>query len=102
MNSIVRTVAVIVALSTPLASFAQSNDQITRQEVHSQLVQVGHAGYQPGRKDVKYPTDLQTADARISDGYSNTNSVGGIHNETSLSNSGAPHSLDANSMYSHR
>ena len=100
MKALIRAAAVIVALSTPFAAFAQSNDQISRQEVHSQLVQVEHAGYQPGRKDLKYPANLQAADARL--GNNTPDSVGGVPNETSFSHAGTPHSLAGNSMYTHR
>jgi hypothetical protein len=44
MNSIIKAVAIAVALSAPVVSFAQSNQPLTRAEVRSQLVQLEKAG----------------------------------------------------------
>ncbi|WP_144109708.1 DUF4148 domain-containing protein [Paraburkholderia sp. BCC1886] len=65
MNSLIKAVAVALVLAAPVASFAQSNQPLTRAEVRAQLIQVEKAGYRPGVSDPYYPTDIQAAEARV-------------------------------------
>ncbi|SAK52098.1 membrane protein [Caballeronia hypogeia] len=66
MNKLIGIAAVALALAAPVASFAQSNQPLTRAEVRAQIVQLEKAGYNPGMvSDSKYPADIQAAQARI-------------------------------------
>lgn len=67
MKSLIQAVAIAVVLAAPVASFAQSNQPVTRAEVRAQLVQLEQAGYNPARgRDPYYPEDIQAAEARVS------------------------------------
>ena len=66
MKSLIKTVALVVVVAAPLASFAQTEQPLTRAEVKAQLKQVEQAGYNPGRSnDSDYPADIQAAEARV-------------------------------------
>jgi FlaG/FlaF family flagellin (archaellin) len=66
MNKLIGMAAVVIAFAAPVASFAQSNQPLTRSEVRSQIVQLEKAGYNPGFvSDSKYPADIQAAQARV-------------------------------------
>jgi hypothetical protein len=66
MNKLIGIAAVAIAFAAPVASFAQTNQPVTRAEVRSQIVQLEKAGYNPGVvNDSKYPADVQAAQARI-------------------------------------
>ncbi|SAK78151.1 membrane protein [Caballeronia pedi] len=66
MNKFIGIAAVALAFAAPVASFAQSNQPLTRAEVRQQIVQLEKAGYNPGViSDSKYPGDIQAAEARI-------------------------------------
>jgi hypothetical protein len=65
MKSLIQAVVIAAVLAAPVASFAQSNQPMTRAEVRAQLIQLEKAGYQPGRSDPYYPTDIQAAQARV-------------------------------------
>ncbi|SAK49681.1 membrane protein [Caballeronia temeraria] len=67
MNKFIGIAAVALAFAAPVASFAQSNQPLTRAEVREQIVQLEKAGYNPGVvSDSKYPADIQAAEARVS------------------------------------
>jgi hypothetical protein len=66
MKSLVRAVALVVVLAAPVASFAQSEQPLTRAEVKAQLKQLEQAGYNPATSDeANYPADIQAAEARV-------------------------------------
>ncbi|CAB3727869.1 DUF4148 domain-containing protein [Paraburkholderia rhynchosiae] len=66
MKSLINTIALAVVLAAPLASFAQSEQPLTRAEVKAQLKQIEQAGYNPAAAvDANYPADIQAAEARI-------------------------------------
>lgn len=66
MNKLIGIAAVALAFAAPVASFAQSNQPLTRAEVREQIVQLEKAGYNPGAvNDAKYPADIQAAEARV-------------------------------------
>jgi hypothetical protein len=66
MKSLIQVVAIAAVLATPVASFAQSSQPVTRAQVHAELVQVEQAGYSPARgADPSYPSDIQAAEARV-------------------------------------
>ena len=66
MKSLIQAIAIAAALVVPVASFAQSNEPLTRAQVRADLVQVEQAGYTPSRgMDPHYPADVQAAEARV-------------------------------------
>jgi hypothetical protein len=66
MNKLIGIAAVALAFAAPVASFAQSNQPLTRAEVREQIVQLEKAGYNPGViSDSRYPADIQAAEARV-------------------------------------
>ncbi|MEW9581891.1 DUF4148 domain-containing protein [Paraburkholderia sp. DGU8] len=65
MKSLIQAVVIAAVLAAPVASFAQSNQPITRAQVRAELVQLEKAGYQPGHADPHYPADIQAAQARV-------------------------------------
>ncbi|MFL9982322.1 DUF4148 domain-containing protein [Paraburkholderia sediminicola] len=65
MKSLIQAVVIAAVLAAPVASFAQSNQPVTRAQVRSELIQLEKAGYQPGRADPYYPADIQAAQARV-------------------------------------
>lgn len=64
MKSLIKAVAVAVALIAPVASFAQSNQPLTREQVRADLARVEAAGYNP-RDWMHYPQNIQAAEARV-------------------------------------
>jgi opacity protein-like surface antigen len=66
MKSLIKAVALAVVIAAPVASFAQSNQPVTRAEVKAQLRQLEQAGYDPAAStDASYPADIQAAEARV-------------------------------------
>lgn len=65
MKSLIQAVVVAAVLAAPVASFAQSNQPLTRAQVRAELVQLEKAGYQPGLSDPYYPANIQAAEARV-------------------------------------
>lgn len=66
MNKLIGIAAVALAFAAPVASFAQSNQSVTRAQVRAEIVQLEKAGYNPGVvNDTTYPADIQAAEARI-------------------------------------
>jgi hypothetical protein len=67
MKSLIQALAIAAVLATPVASFAQSNQPVTRAQVRAELVQLEKAGYSPSNgNDATYPRDIQRAEARVS------------------------------------
>lgn len=65
MKSLVQAVVIAAALAAPVASFAQSNQPVTRAQVRAELVQLEKAGFHPGYDDPHYPANIQAAQARV-------------------------------------
>ena len=65
MKTLIAAVAIAAALVAPVASFAQSNQPVTRAQVRAELVQLEKAGYNPGSDDIDYPANIQAAQARV-------------------------------------
>jgi Domain of unknown function (DUF4148) len=81
MNSLIKAVAVALVIAAPAASFAQSNQPVTRAQVRTELVQLERAGYTPIRgADPYYPADIQAAEARVAaqNGSAAATDVGGV------------------------
>ena len=65
MKTLISAVVVAAALVAPVASFAQSNQPVTRAQVRAELVQLEKAGYNPAGDNITYPAQLQAAQARV-------------------------------------
>jgi hypothetical protein len=66
MKSIVYAAVLASVLAAPVASFAQSNEPLTRAQVRAELIQVEKAGYNPASSnDTSYPADIQAAEQRV-------------------------------------
>jgi hypothetical protein len=64
MNALIKQIAVAVALISPVAaSFAQSNQPVTREQVRADLVRVEKAGFNPLDR-MHYPENIQAAEQR--------------------------------------
>ncbi|WP_206996825.1 DUF4148 domain-containing protein [Trinickia mobilis] len=89
MKSLVKAVALAVVLAAPVASFAQSNQPVTRAQVRADLVQLEKAGYHAGSDKTAYPTHIQAAEARVAAAngaaQANTSGFGSEANATSQS-----------------
>ncbi|KMZ12048.1 hypothetical protein BHUM_06319c [Candidatus Burkholderia humilis] len=95
MNKLIGIAAVALALAAPVASFAQSNQSLTRAEVRAQIVQLEKAGYNPGViSDSKYPADIQAAQARVDA----QQAYGGVTDGAVQSGSRAPVSVQPRDM----
>ena len=65
MNALIKQIAVAVALISPVAaSFAQSNQPLTREQVRADLVRVEKAGFNPLDR-LHYPENIQAAEQRV-------------------------------------
>ena len=65
MNALIKQIAVAVALISPVAaSFAQSNQPLTREQVRADLVRVEKAGFNPLDR-IHYPENIQAAEQRV-------------------------------------
>jgi hypothetical protein len=83
MNSLIKAVAVALAIAAPVASFAQTNQPVTRAQVKAELKQLEAAGYHPNAgTDLYYPTDIQAAELRVAAGNGSVQTpaqdVGGV------------------------
>ncbi|AFT89074.1 DUF4148 domain-containing protein [Paraburkholderia phenoliruptrix] len=95
MKTLIRAVALAVVLAAPAASFAQSEQPLTRAEVKAQLKQIEQAGYNPATAvDANYPADIQAAEARVAAqnamAQSDTTGYGSTATGSSQTGSGAP------------
>lgn len=77
MKSIIKAVAVAIALAGPAVSFAQADNQpLTRAQVRADLERAEKAGYNPNDW-IHYPENIQAAEARVAAQDGASNSVGG-------------------------
>ncbi|MGA3249884.1 MAG: DUF4148 domain-containing protein [Paraburkholderia sp.] len=83
MESLIKAVALAVVIAAPVASFAQSNQPVTRAQVRADLVQLELTGWRPGvGDDPHYPADIQTAEAKVAASNGATG-IGGAANGSS-------------------
>jgi Domain of unknown function (DUF4148) len=102
MKALISAVVVAAALVAPVASFAQSNQPLTRADVRAQLVQLEKAGYDPIGEHVDYPANLQAAQARVDAQNGTAQAVNSGYGApiAGTSQSGRPlSSSDRNSVY---
>ncbi|WP_144148502.1 DUF4148 domain-containing protein [Paraburkholderia sp. BCC1884] len=102
MKTLISAVVVAAALVAPVASFAQSNQPVTRAEVRAQLAQLEKAGYNPIGDHTDYPANLQAAQARVDAQNGTAQAVNSGYGSpiAGASQSGRPiTSSDRNSVY---
>ncbi len=64
MKSLLKAALVATVLAVPAASFAQSQQPVTRAEVKADLAQLRAAGYDPSDW-MHYPDNIQAAEAKV-------------------------------------
>ncbi|WP_042339432.1 DUF4148 domain-containing protein [Paraburkholderia ferrariae] len=64
MKSLLKAALVAAVLAVPVASFAQSQQPVTRAEVKADLAQLRAAGYDPSDW-MHYPDNIQAAEAKV-------------------------------------
>lgn len=102
MHTFIKQIAVAVALIAPVAaSFAQSNQPLTRDQVRADLVRVERAGYNPNDW-IHYPENIQAAEQRVSaqQDVAQANTSGYGPSSEGASHSGSAMSGGAVSTYS--
>jgi hypothetical protein len=78
LGSLIYEQGVAAALAAPVATFAQSNQPVTRAQVRAELVRLEKVGYKPANgQDVHYPDDLQAAEAKVA-AQNGATGVGGV------------------------
>ncbi|RQH05485.1 DUF4148 domain-containing protein [Paraburkholderia dinghuensis] len=101
MKSVIQSVALAVVLAAPVAVLAQSNLQITREQVRAELVQMERAGYTPARfGGSNYPDDIQAAQATVA-AVNNAPAVGGVADGTSEAGGPAVATTKDKTLYLH-
>ncbi|HDV6318482.1 TPA: DUF4148 domain-containing protein [Burkholderia multivorans] len=65
MKSIIYAAIAATVIATPIASFAQSEQGLTREQVRAELVQLEQNGYKPQASDSQYPNDILAAEQRV-------------------------------------
>lgn len=65
MYSFTRNVAAVACFLLPVFAHAQSDEPVTRAQVHARLVQLERAGYNPYANDWLYPNSLKRAEANV-------------------------------------
>ncbi|SAL87706.1 membrane protein [Caballeronia arvi] len=67
MKSFATAIAAVSAFALPVAALSQSDTTLTRAQVRAELQQLEQAGYDPAKgEDPNYPTNIQTAEVRVS------------------------------------
>ncbi|AOK12228.1 MULTISPECIES: DUF4148 domain-containing protein [Burkholderia] len=65
MKSIIYAAIAASVLAAPIASFAQSEQGLTRAQVRAELVQLEQNGYKALASDAQYPQNIEAAEQRI-------------------------------------
>ncbi|CAB3725733.1 hypothetical protein LMG24238_05289 [Paraburkholderia sediminicola] len=64
MKSFTRMVLIAALIAAPVASFAQSSQPVSREQVRAELAQLEKAGYDP-HDWLHYPENIQAAEAKV-------------------------------------
>jgi hypothetical protein len=102
MKTLISAVVVAAALVAPVASFAQSNQPVTRAQVRAELVQLEKAGYNPANDNFAYPASIQAAQARVDAQNGTAQAANSGYGAPMAGTSQAGHSVsktDRNSVY---
>lgn len=91
MKTLACLVLAMGAFASPVVSFAQSTEPVTRAQVRAELIRLEQAGYHVGDGDhTTYPAQIQAAEAKIAaqdNQQAANNAVGGTTNGTSAAGS---------------
>ncbi|WP_153102042.1 DUF4148 domain-containing protein [Paraburkholderia hayleyella] len=105
MKSLLQAVAIATILATPIASFAQTSQPLTRAQVRAELVQLEQAGYNPATAgdNTTYPARLQAASGRLASlghpGVANTSGYGASMSGSSQAGAAATSAAPAQAVY---
>lgn len=80
MKTLAYLLVAIGAFASPVVSFAQSTEPLTRAQVRAELIRLEEAGYHVGSGDhTTYPAGIQAAESKIAaqDSQQTANAVGG-------------------------
>lgn len=98
MKTLINAVALSIALTAPVVSFAQSSDHVTRAQVRNELVQLEKAGYRVGDGDqTSYPSQIHAAIARVS--MQSGNGFGGVNSDSSAAGARTVAATNVRSVY---
>ena len=64
MKSFTRMVLIAAVFAAPVASFAQSSQPVSHEQVRAELAQLEKAGYDP-HDWLHYPENIQAAEAKV-------------------------------------
>jgi hypothetical protein len=64
MKSFTKMLLIAALIAGPAASFAQSNQSVSRTQVRAELAQLKQAGYNPNDW-IHYPENIQAAEAKV-------------------------------------
>jgi hypothetical protein len=65
MKSIIYAAVAASILAAPIASFAQPDQPLTREQVKAELRMLEQNGYKPLASDSEYPANIQAAEQRM-------------------------------------
>jgi hypothetical protein len=85
MKLFIKAVAGALVITTPLVSFSQSNQPLTRAQVREQLIVLEKADWRPYMNmgnNPNYPAGIQAAEARVAARQAGAASVGGVADGT--------------------
>ena len=103
MKTLICLTLAVSALASPALTFAQTpSGQLTRAQVHADLIRVEQAGYRPGGGDNDYPVEIQAAEAKIAaqDGARRAaDAVGGVAQAGSSQTGMAANAMSSPSLY---
>ena len=65
MKSLMQAIVIAVAITAPIAAFAQESTPVSRTQVKGEIAQLEKSGYSPTGSDIDYPSSLMAAEARV-------------------------------------
>jgi len=103
MKTLISLTLAVSALASPALTFAQTpSGQLTRAQVHADLIRVEQAGYRPGGGDDDYPVEIQAAEAKMAeqdDARRAADAVGGVAQAGSSQTGMAANAISPRSLY---
>jgi hypothetical protein len=106
MKTLICLTLAVSALASPALTFAQTpSGQLTRAQVHADLIRVEQAGYRPGGGDNDYPVEIQAAEAKIAEqdgALRAADAVGGVAQASSSQTGMAANAISPRSLYAGR
>ncbi|HTI18147.1 MAG TPA: DUF4148 domain-containing protein [Trinickia sp.] len=101
LKSLIPALALASALATPVVSFAQSNEPVTRAQVRADLVQLEQVGYHASGGHTTYPVEIQAAEAKVAAQNGAASGYGGVVAGSSEAERPAAVSMADSNTYRH-